>query len=384
MKIFFLQISQDEVFDHSLSPRQQTTSQSPRQSSHPAPHSHISHQQQILRQQPTSPKMKQKLMSHPDPTQSKPFSYFGSDPVPSRHRHSEGSVHYASDPNYEQMSPKNFYQNGKSGKPQTGYEYTYPTNYGEPPVAAPQGSPVLQRQSSLTRKVSLSPVTKRRNESPRNGNQRMAHGQRGPPSFPAPIAPGQIRPASPPLPPIPGGFDQPPPPPPIEKIPGHQSVSSFELGKRRRQSAETDINRNQVQDQEKYYPHQQSMDAYNPVLPNQQGQGLSHQQGYGSPHQQDPYFPSTQQHQQYGAGSPWQQQQQQQQHYTQQLSSNVPYMAPVPPVSGGLSDQLNKVKLKTKKSGSVDEISSEEKQANKLAAELGKVKLKTVKPKGKV
>jgi hypothetical protein len=42
----------------------------------------------------------------------------------------------------------------------------------------------------------------------------MAHGQRGPPSFPAPTAPGLIRPASPPLPPLPGGFDQPPPPPP--------------------------------------------------------------------------------------------------------------------------------------------------------------------------
>jgi hypothetical protein len=59
-------------------------------------------------------------------------------------------------------------------------------------------------------------------------------------------------------------------------------------------------------------------------------------------------------------------------------------MAPVPPVSGGLADQLNTVKLKTKKSGRVDEISSEEKKANKLAAELGKVILKTVKPKGKV
>jgi hypothetical protein len=66
-------------------------------------------------------------------------------------------------------------------------------------------------------------------------------------------------------------------------------------------------------------------------------------QGYGSHHQQDPNFPSTQQHQQYGAGSPWQQQQQQ--HYTQQVSSNVPYMAPVPPVSGGLADQLNTLYL---------------------------------------
>ncbi|CAC5360775.1 unnamed protein product [Mytilus coruscus] len=393
---------QDDVFtDHPHSPRQHTSQQ---QFTHHPQQSNIAHQQQILRQQPASPKTKQKHMSHPDPSQSKPFSYFGSaGPAPLVHRHSEGQLQYRterspSDSNYEQV---NNYHNGQT---RTGYEHMSPSYYREPQMGGGighhSGSPVLQRQSSLTRKASLSPVMSRRHESPKTSNQR-ASGQRGPPSFPAPTAPGYVRPVSPPLPPHPVGYDQPPPPPPIEKIPGHQSVTSFELGRKKRQSGETDINRNQVQDPHLQYPRQQSTEGYSP---------LQSQQGYYPGHHTDPYSPTHQQHntglvyqqqQPYGAGSPQQQQyynqqqqqynqqqqqyiQQQQQHiqqqqYTQQqMSSQVPYTPPVQPVSGGgLADQLIKVKLKSK---SVSE-GSEEKKAGELAAELGKVKLKPAKPK---
>lgn len=405
---------QDDVFtDHPHSPRQHT---SPQQFTHHQQQSNIAHQQQILRQQPASPKMKQKHMSHPDPSQSKPFSYFGTGgPAPLVHRHSEGQIPYRtdrspSDSNYEQV---NNYHNGQT---RTGYENMSPPHYREPQMGGighPSGSPVLQRQSSLTRKASLSPVMTRRHESPRTSNQRSS-GQRGPPSFPAPTTPGYVRPVSPPLPPHPVGYDQPPPPPPIEKIPGHQSVTSFELGRKKRQSGETDINRNQVQDPHVQYPRQQSTEGYSPLHP---------QQGYYPGHQTDPYSPTHQHHntglvyqqqqqQPYGAGSPDQQQyynlqqqqytqqqynqqqqqqytqqqhqqyiqQQQQQQYTQQqMSSQVPYAPPVHPVSGGgLADQLTKVKLKSK---SVSVEGSEEKKAGELAAELGKVKLKPAKPK---
>lgn len=375
--------------DHPSSPRQQAPPHSQRQSAHHPSHN-IAHQHQMLHQQPTSPKMKQKHMSHPDPSQSKPFSYFGSaSPAQPKQRHSEGQVlHHQnqkrspSDSNYEQVDA-NVYQNGQH-RAGYGHEQMHPSHHGS--QVYPPSSPVMQRQSqsSLTRTASMSPKMNRRNQSPKAaGTNIRSPGQRGPPSFPAPTAPGHHRSASPPLPPPPGAYDQPPPPPPIEKIPGHQSVSSFEIGKKKRQSSDTDVNRNQVYDprfqqghypgQQVQYPGQYPPDSYFP----QQGYGA------GSPQQQQQLY-QLQQQQYYQQQQYIQQQQQQQQHHHQ--SSQIPYSPPAPPSTGGLADQLNKVKLKPGKSGSTSNcevVSNDELKAGQLAAELGKVKLKPAKTKGK-